>query len=132
MAFASPEAINPGADSATGGAATAGSGAAATHDVVMPATVSAGSLLMVFGRVSVAGAVSATGWTIVQDSSDASDDVTFYAYQTALADGTEDGTNVTFTHGNGKMAAISVSITGAENPATQAPQASAVAVGTTV
>ncbi len=122
MAFPTVESFNPGADSATGGAATTGGTAATSHNVVMPATVSAGAFLMVFGRVAVAGAVTASGWTVVSDTSDASDDVTFYAYQTALAAGTEDGTNVAFAHGSGKMAAVSVSITGADDPATRAPE----------
>jgi hypothetical protein len=130
MAFPAIESINPSADSSTGGAATSGSTAATSHSVVMPATVTAGSLLMVFGRVAGTGAVTATGWTVVEDSSDAADDVTFYAYKDALAAGTEDGTSVTFNHGNFKMAAVSVSITGAANPATRTPQASTVAVGT--
>jgi hypothetical protein len=131
MTFPAAEAVNPTTDSSTGGAATSGSTAATSHAVVMPATVSAGALLVVLGRVAVAGAVSATGWTVNQDSSDGSDDVTFWAYRDTLADGTEDGTSVTFSHGNGKMAAISYSITGAEDPATQPPQASTVATGTT-
>ena len=58
----------------------------------------------------------------MQDSSDASDDVTFWAYRNMLADGTEDSSTIEFTHGNGKMAAISLAISGAEDPATQAPQ----------
>ena len=112
-------------------ALTAGA-SAASHAVPLPATVSSNSLLVVTGRVAVAGAVAVTGggWTIVQDSSDASDDVSFWMYRDTLADGTEDGTTVTVTHGTGKMSAISMSITGAENPATQAPESSTVAVGT--
>jgi hypothetical protein len=132
VAFPAIESINPAADSSTGGAATSGSTAATSHSVVLPATVTAGSLLMVIGRVSGAGAVAVTGggWTITQDSSDGSDDVTFWMYRDALADGTEDGTSITVTHGNFKMTAVSLSITGAETPATQAPQSSTVAVGT--
>ena len=133
MAFPAIESINPAADSSTGGAATSGDTAATSHSVVMPATVSSGSLLMVFGRVAGAGTVSATGWTVVQDTSDAAtgDDVTFYAYKDSLAVGNEDGTSVTFSHGNFKMAAISIAVTFAENPSVQSPQASTVAIGTT-
>ena len=131
MAFPAIESINPTADSATGGAATSGSTAATSHAVVMPATVSAGSLLMVFGRVAAAGTVSATGWTVVEDSSDAADDTTFYAYMNTLAAGTEDGSSVTFSHANGKMVATSISVTGAADPASRTPEASTVAVGTT-
>jgi hypothetical protein len=133
VAFPAIESINPGADSSAGGAAATGATAATSHAVTLPATVSAGSLLMIFGRVAITGAVAITGggWTIIQDSSDASDDVTFFAWRDTLADGTEDGTSVTVTHGNAKMSAHSVSITGAENPATQAPQSSTVAVAAT-
>jgi outer membrane protein W len=133
VAFPALESINPTADSATGGAAASGSTAAGSHAVTLPATVSPGSLLMIFGRVAGAGAVSMpAGWTVVQDSSDASDDVTFYAYMNTLAVGNEDGTSVTVTHGaTQKMSAHAVSITGAADPATLPPQASTVAVGTT-
>jgi hypothetical protein len=132
MAFPAIESINPAADSAVGGAATSGSTAAASHAVVYPATVTAGSLLMVVGRVAGVGAVAVSGggWTIVQDSSDASDDVMFWMYRDTLAAGTEDGTSITVTHGTFKMVAVSLSITGAENPATQAPQSSTIAIGT--
>lgn len=114
-------------------AATNGSTAAASHAVTLPATVSAGAQLMIVGRVTGAGAVAITGggWTITQNSADASDDVTFWAYKDALAVGNEDGTTVTVTHGASlKLAAVSMSITGAEDPATQAPQSSTVATGT--
>jgi hypothetical protein len=75
--------------------------------------------------------VTGGGWTIAQDSSDASDDVMFWMYRDTLAAGTEDGSSITVNHGNFKMAAVSLSITGAEAPSTQAPQSSTVAVGTT-
>jgi uncharacterized protein YjbI with pentapeptide repeats len=112
-------------------ASTDGSSAATSHAVTLPATVSANALLIVVGRVTVAGAVAVTGggWTIVQNSADASDDVTFWMYRDALAAGTEDGSTITVTHGNGKLAAVSLSITGAEPPSNQAPQTSAVADG---
>lgn len=102
----------------------------ATSDAVaMPTTVSPGAQLMVFGRVGAAGAVAfPAGWTVFQDSSDASDDVTFWAYKNAPAAGTEGGTSVTVTHGAFRFAAIAVSVIGAENPATQPPQASAWAI----
>ena len=109
----------------------AGTAAATTHAVPLPATITAGSLLLMVGRAGVVGAVTLpAGWTVVNDSSDASDDVSFWAYRDTLAAGTEDGSTITVTHGSGKLAAITYSITGAENPATQAPQASTVAVGT--
>lgn len=130
MTFPTITAENPTTDDSAGGAATSGSTAATSHSVVLPATVNAGDLLMIFGRVAVAGTVAITGggWTIVQDSSDGSDDVTFFAWRDTLADGTEDGTSVTVTHGNGKMSAYTKAIGGAEDPATQAPEHSTVAV----
>lgn len=132
MAFPAIESIEPTADSATGGAAASGATAANSHAITMPATVTAGSLLMMFGRVAGAGAVSATGWTFVQDSSDASDDVTFYGWQDALASGSEDSTTVTLSHGATlRMVATTISVTGAANPATRTPENSTVAVGTT-
>lgn len=116
------------------GVANGGTTATTTHTVRMPATVSAGSLLMIVGRSMAAGAISiSTGlgtWTIVQDSSDASDDVTFWAYLPTDAVGTEDATDVTVTHGSAKFAAVALSITGAADPAVTPPQSSTVAVGT--
>jgi hypothetical protein len=107
-----------------------GTTAATSHAVPLPSTITADSLLMIVGRIAAAGTVSLpAGWTVVQDSSDASDDVTFYAYKDDLAVGNEDGTTVTVNHGNGKMSAVSLSITGAEDPAVLAPEASTVAVG---
>lgn len=130
MAFPAVEATS----NIIAGVANGGSTAATTHTVRMPATVSSGALLIIVGRATVAGAVSiSTGigtWTIVQDSSDASDDVTFWAYLPTLAAGTEASTDVTVTHGSGKLAAIALSVTGAVAPGTQAPQTSTVAVGT--
>lgn len=129
------ESSNPTADNDTGGAATTGSTSAASHAVVLPATVTAGSLLMMFGRTSQAGAVAITGggWTIVQNS-DASvgPDVAFVAWRDTLAAGTEGGTSVTVTHGTGTFAAQTRSITGASNPAIQPPElASTTSVGET-
>ena len=110
--------------------ATTGRAAETTSPVTFPATISAGALIIAIARCAVAGAI---GWPVnwvelTEDSSDASDDVTAVAYFTAV--GNEDGTTFNVTHGNGKSAYIVYSITGAAVPATQAPQISAVAVGT--
>lgn len=130
MAFPAVEATS----NLIAGVANGGTTAATTHTVRMPATVSANSLLFMVGRSMAAGTISiSTGlgtWTVVQDSSDASDDVTFWAYLPTLAVGTEAATDVTVTHGSAKFAAVALSITGAEAPGTQAPQSSTVAVGT--
>lgn len=131
MAFPVVESQGPASDNATGGAATSGSTAAASHSVVLPATVSAGATLVVVGRVAGVGAVAfPAGWTLVQDSSDASDDVSFWAYKSTAAVGDEDGTGITVTHGTFKMVAHAFSVTGATDPAVTPPQTSTVAVGT--
>jgi len=132
MAFPSVNSVNPTSDSATGGAATSGSTIATSHSVVMPATVDEGDLLMVFGRCSDGGvAVSVTGggWTIIQDQSDGSDDVAFWMYRDALADGSEAGTSITVEHDNARLSATSYAISGAEDPAVQPPESSTVATG---
>lgn len=126
MAFPVIASVNPAADNATGGAATSGDVAATSHAVAL--TSSAGALLMMYGRVAAAGAVSASGWTFTQDSSDASDDVTFWGYQSTLAAGSE--TSVTVSHGSAKMVAVTHRVTGAADPATRPPESSTVAVGT--
>ena len=110
--------------------ATTGRVAETTSPVSYPATVSPGALIVAIARVAVAGAIGwPTDWTeLVEDSSDASDDVTAIAWHAAV--GTEDGTTFNVTHGNGKSAYIVYSITGALDPAAQPPQISAVAVGT--
>ena len=133
MAFPTLESQQTSADSTSGGAAVSGSTAATSHSVTLPTPITAGALLVVLGRVAGVGAVAVTGggWTIVQDSSDASDDVTFWMYRDTLAAGTEDGTTITVTHGNFKMCAVSLSITGAADPATRAPETSTVAVAAT-
>ena len=133
MAFPTFTAQSPTADDITGGAASGGDTAATSHDVDLPATVNAGDLLLVFGRVAVnTGGIAVTGggWTILDDATDAADDVTYWGYRDTLADGTEDGTTITVTHGNGKMVAYTMAIGGAADPATTPPQASTVAIGT--
>jgi len=65
---------------------------------------------------------------LVEDASDASNDVTAIAYMTAVGD--EDGLTFNVTHGTGKMSAIVYSITGAKDTASQVPELSTVAIGT--
>lgn len=130
MAFPAVEATS----NLIAGVANGGTSAATTHTVRVPLDVSAGALLMIVGRSMAAGTISISTelgtWTIVQDSSDASDDVTFWAYLPTAAAGTEDSTDITVTHGSGKFAAVALSITGAADPAVTPPQSSTVAVGT--
>lgn len=109
---------------------TGGTSTASPTAVSYPATVSAGALLVCIARCAVVGAIGwPSGWNeLVEDSSDGSDDVSAIAWK--AADGSEGGTTFSVTHGTGKSAYIVYSITGAENPATQPPQISTVAVGT--
>lgn len=111
-------------------ATTGRTAAETTSPITYPATVSPNALLVAIVRVTVAGAIGwPVEWTeLVEDSSDASDDVTAIAYR--VADGTEDGLTFNVTHGSGKLAGIVYSITGAADPAVQAPQLSTVATGT--
>jgi hypothetical protein len=110
-----------------------GSTAATTHAVTYGVTVSANCLAIMAGRVAAVGAVSLpAGWTLVsQDSSDASDDVTFWGYKSTRTAGTEGGTTVTVTHGSAKMCAFIFVLAGAADPATRPPEASAYSIGTT-
>ncbi|MGH2373010.1 MAG: hypothetical protein ACRDIC_05970 [bacterium] len=116
--------------SVEGTATTNGTAAATSHAVTLPATVSTGSTLIVVARAAVAGAIDwPAGWTeVFENSADASDDTTAWAWK--LADGTEDGTTISVTHGNGKAAFIAYSITGAEDPTIQAPESGTPATGT--
>lgn len=103
---------------------------AATSFSIALNSPSAGTLLLVCMRVTAdPGTVTFTGYTpLVSDASDASDDQTMIFYR--WADGTE-GVNDTLTTVNSvKLTAFAYKITGAENPATQAPENSTVAVGT--
>jgi hypothetical protein len=104
--------------------------AANSHNINVGSPVS-GTLLIVLVRFPGApGAVTFTGYTqLAADTSDASDDDTRLYYR--LADGNEGATDVLTTGNSVKLAAICWEITLAENPATQAPQLSTVAVGTT-
>lgn len=131
MASPAVRSFLPAADSNVGGCFTSGSTAGTNHNAVLPTPIEAGDVLIIAGRVAGAGAVGfPAGWTVVQDSSDGSDDVSFWAYRNAVADGTEDGTNVNVTHGTFKITGHSLAISGAEAPGTQAPQTGTVAVGT--
>jgi len=92
----------------------------------------AGTLLIVFLRFAAApGSITFTGYTplVAGDTSDASDDTTAIYYR--WADGTEGATDTCAPTNSVKGCAICWRITGAANPATQAPEVSAVAVGTT-
>jgi len=110
-------------------ATTNGTGAGTSVTVNLPAGIVAGNVLVALHRCAVAGAIGwPTGWTELKDASvDAADDQQALAYR--KADGNE-GTTMTVTQGNGKFASIVWRITGAEDPAVQAPEVSADATGT--
>ena len=110
---------------------TNGTTATTTPVVNLPTGIVAGNLLLVLIRVAVAGAIGwPGGWTeLFDDASDASDDQTAMAWR--KADGTE-GATITLSSGNGKFAALSWRITGAEDPTVQPPQFATLAVGTSV
>ena len=108
--------------------------AAASHAINVGSPV-AGTLLIVFVRIAAApGTITFTGYTSLNgaagDSSDASDDTTIVFYR--QANGTEGAQDTLTTVNNVKLGAICWEVTGAEDPATIAPEISAVAVGTTV
>ncbi len=109
-------------------ATTNGTTATASATVNLPAGIVAGDLLLVLHRCAVAGALGfPIGWTELKDASvDAADDQQGLAYR--QADGSE-GASITVTQGNGKFASIAYRISGAEDPATQAPEVSADATG---
>lgn len=113
---------------------TGSGGAAVTSLNVAISTTggpSAGELLLVFARFAGApGTVTYTGYTqLGSDTSDASDDQTMVFYR--LADGSEGNTDPMSWVNSVKPLTIGWRITGAADPATQAPEISTVAVGTT-
>lgn len=107
---------------------TTSAGTSHTINVGSPA---AGNLLIVLIRFGAAqGAITFTGYTsIANDASDAGAGTTAIYYR--WADGTEGVSDAMTTGSSAKMAAICWVITGAVDPATQAPQVSTVATGTT-
>lgn len=100
----------------------------ATWTITQPSGVVSGDLLVCLVRGSTNAIVSFTGWTqLALDTSDASDDTTAVYYR--LSDGADPVSLV--WNANTKGCAITYRITGAIDPATQAPQISTVAIGTT-
>lgn len=103
--------------------------------VNLPASISAGETLVMFlrgntGNAVFAGGTPPTGWTALVNGevSDASNDATHVLWREA--DGAEGATVSVDLSANAKGTAIVVRVTGAEDPSTQAPEISTVAVGT--
>lgn len=114
-------------------ATTANTGSSSSPSVALPSIVSAGSLLIVFCYTAGAGAVGwPAGWTELFEASGTSGDVLACAYRDTLADGSEAGTSITVTHGAIRSVFVSESITGAADPATQAPEVGTAATGSSL
>lgn len=101
--------------------------AGTSHAVTKPAGCSANDIWVILFSHAVACTLnSLAGWTEVVDTNSANAEKVLVH----LCDGTE-GSSVTFTSSaSTKSAHISYAITGAVNPATQLPQLSTVATGT--
>jgi len=110
---------------------SASGGAAVTTLAINVGSPVAENLLVIFIRfMGAPGAVTFTGYTqLASDTSDASDDQTMVFYR--WADGTEGASDSVSWVNSVKPLALRWTVTGAENPATQAPEISTVAVGTT-
>lgn len=107
---------------------------AGTHVINLPGSIAAGDLLVMYLRSASTLVLTTppTDWVklIDADNSDASDDTTWILYKWAT--GSEGATvSVVYDAGSARGCAICWRITGAENPSTQPPETSTVAVGTT-
>jgi hypothetical protein len=104
--------------------------AGTSHAVTLPTGIVSGNLILILlDKGSTAATMNAlAGWTELVDEN-AGNGITIWYRQ---SDGTE-GATVTFTSSaSTRSAHASYRISGAENPATQAPQLSTVATGTSV
>ena len=102
--------------------------AGTSHTVNLPTGIAAGHLLIVcLDKGSTSATVNAlTGWTELLD--EASANGLYIAYR--WADGTEGSTITLTTSASTRSAEITFRITGAQNPATQAPQIGTTGTGT--
>lgn len=118
MSFPVVEATN---ESATTSAGT-------SHTINLPTGIVAGDLLLIFlGKGSVAATIDAlAGWTELLDENQARGGYVAYRW----ADGTEGATIDLTSSASTKSASVAYRISGAENPATQAPEVSSVGTGT--
>lgn len=91
--------------------------------------IASGSLLLVLFYSAAAGAVGwPTGWTELVDASPhAADDQIAIAWK--VADGSENGTSITLSSGNGRFIGVAFAISGAADPSIQPPEISTAATG---
>ncbi len=111
---------------------TDGTTATTTPVVSLPATIAAGDTIFVVIRNAVAGAIGwpdATWNELFDASADSDDDQQAAAWK--KADGSEGGTTITLSSGNGKFAACAWAIRDAADPTIRAPELSTVATGAT-
>src|SRR5688572_15589658 len=104
----------------------------ATSHNINVGSPSAGNLILNCMRTNTGpGTVTFTGYTplVNGDSTDASNDATFIWVR--QADGTEGASDPLTTTNTCKIEAVNYVISGAEDPGTQPPEVSTVAVGTT-
>lgn len=112
------------------GTNTARTSAETTSPVNYPATTANKELLILHGRVCAAGTITVPGFTqLVQDATDASDDVEYVGWK--QADGTEGGTTVSVTHGSARSSWVMTRVQGADLPTVNPPKISAAAIGAT-
>lgn len=101
-----------------------------THTISLPATIAAGDTILVLIRVTVAGAIGwpDASWIELFDASDdAADDQMAAAWK--KADGSEGGTTIDVTSGNGKFTSIAIAVKDATDPTITPPTLGTVATG---
>lgn len=98
--------------------------AATNHTVNLPSGITAGDLLLVFfgHKESSNGATFPAGWTKKTPERAQAGSVAVMAVAWRWADGTEGASITVTTTANTRTAYVSYRISGAENPATQAPE----------
>ena len=101
-----------------------------SHVVALPTGIVAGQLLMVgLGCNGILTAPSASGWTHLHTFARSADNTNTISVLYKWAAGSEGSTVTVTTSGSQPCGHFSMSITGAVNPATQAPEASTGATG---
>jgi hypothetical protein len=98
--------------------------ASTSHTVNLPASISAGDLLVVFfgHKDTAGGATFPAGWTKKTPERTQTGSVACMALAWRWADGTEGATITVTTANNSRNASVSYRISGAINPSTQVPE----------